>query len=204
MRQSVKSVSSRFLRNEGRFFYFNNLQESHIAHKSLNRGPRVNTQIRADKVRLIDADGEMVGVVPIHEALSTASDIGLDLIEISPNADPPVCKISDFGRYRYDLQKKEAAARKNQKIILTKELKIRPNIEEHDFQVKVRSAKRFIDEGDKVRFTLQFRGREFEHRELGFAVLNRMREELVDYARIEQEPKFEGGQIVMFVVPKIA
>ena len=145
----------------------------------------------------------MVGVVPVHEALSAASEVGLDLIEISPNADPPVCKISDYGRYRYDLQKKEAAARKNQKIILTKELKIRPNIEDHDFQVKVRSAKRFIDEGDKVRFTLQFRGREFEHRELGFAVLNRMREELVDYARIEQEPKFEGGQVVMLIVPKI-
>ena len=145
----------------------------------------------------------MVGVVPFHEALSAASEVGLDLIEISPNADPPVCKISDYGRYRYDLQKKEAAARKNQKIILTKELKIRPNIEDHDFQVKVRSAKRFIDEGDKVRFTLQFRGREFEHRELGFAVLNRMREELVDYARIEQEPKFEGGQVVMLIVPKI-
>ena len=141
--------------------------------------------------------------MPVHEALSAASEVGLDLIEISPNADPPVCKISDYGRYRYDLQKKEAAARKNQKIILTKELKIRPNIEDHDFQVKVRSAKRFIDEGDKVRFTLQFRGREFEHRELGFAVLNRMREELVDYARIEQEPKFEGGQVVMLIVPKI-
>ena len=145
----------------------------------------------------------MVGVVPINEALSTASEAGLDLIEISPNADPPVCKISDYGRYRYDLQKKEAAARKNQKIVLTKELKIRPNIEDHDFQVKVRSAKRFLDDGDKVRFTLQFRGREFEHRELGLAVLHRMRDELVDYARIEQEPKFEGGQVVMFVVPKI-
>jgi len=141
--------------------------------------------------------------VPVNEALSTASEAGLDLIEISPNADPPVCKILDYGRYRYDLQKKEAAARKNQKIVLMKELKIRPNIEDHDFQVKVRSAKRFIDEGDKVRFTLQFRGREFEHRELGLAVLNRMRDELVDYARIEQEPKFEGGQVVMFVVPKI-
>ncbi|MCK4945795.1 MAG: translation initiation factor IF-3 [Alphaproteobacteria bacterium] len=203
MRQSVKSVSNRLLHNEGRFFYFNNSQESNIAHKPLNRGPCVNTQIRSDKVRLIGADGEMVGVVPINEALSTASEAGLDLIEISPNADPPVCKISDYGRYRYDLQKKEAAARKNQKIVLTKELKIRPNIEDHDFQVKVRSAKRFLDDGDKVRFTLQFRGREFEHRELGLAVLHRMRDELVDYARIEQEPKFEGGQVVMFVVPKI-
>ncbi|MFH1158530.1 MAG: translation initiation factor IF-3 [Pseudomonadota bacterium] len=169
----------------------------------MNNGPRINTQIRADNIRLIGADGEMIGVVPVREALITASEAGLDLIEISPNADPPVCKISDFGKYRYELQKKEAAARKNQKIVLTKELKIRPNIEEHDFQVKVRSAKRFIDEGDKVRFTLQFRGREFEHKELGIAVLHRMRGELAEYARIEQEPKFEGGQVIMLVVPKI-
>ena len=154
-------------------------------------------------MRLIDADGEMIGVVPTHEALTAASEAGLDLIEISPNASPPVCKILDYGKYRYDLQKKESAARKNQKIILVKELKIRPNIEEHDFQVKVRSAKRFIDDGDKVRFTLQFRGREFEHKELGIAVLRRMRDELVEYAKIEQEPRFEGGQVVMIVVPKI-
>ena len=142
-------------------------------------------------MRLIDADGEMIGVVPTHEALTAASEAGLDLIEISPNASPPVCKILDYGKYRYDLQKKESAARKNQKI------------KEHDFQVKVRSAKRFIDDGDKVRFTLQFRGREFEHKELGIAVLRRMRDELVEYAKIEQEPRFEGGQVVMIVVPKI-
>ncbi|MCE9507472.1 MAG: translation initiation factor IF-3 [Alphaproteobacteria bacterium] len=169
-----------------------------------NSGPRVNTQIRADKIRLIGADGEMVGVVSVREALVAAQEAGLDLIEISPNADPPVCKISDFGKYRYEMQKKEAAARKNQKIVLTKELKIRPNIEEHDFQVKVRSAKRFIDEGDKVRFTMQFRGREFEHKEIGIAVLGRMRTELADYAKIEQEPRFEGGQMIMIVVPKTA
>jgi translation initiation factor IF-3 len=146
----------------------------------------------------------MVGVVSVREALIAAQEAGLDLIEISPNADPPVCKISDFGKYRYEIQKKEAAARKNQKIVLTKELKIRPNIEEHDFQVKVRSAKRFIDEGDKVRFTMQFRGREFEHKEIGIAVLGRMRTELADYAKIEQEPRFEGGQMIMIVVPKTA
>ena len=179
--------------------------ECHISSKPLsNSGPRVNTQIRADKIRLIGADGEMIGVVTVREALISAQEAGLDLIEISPNADPPVCKISDFGKYRYEMQKKEAAARKNQKIVLTKELKIRPNIEEHDFQVKVRSAKRFIDEGDKVRFTMQFRGREFEHKEIGIAVLGRMRTELADYAKIEQEPRFEGGQMIMIVVPKTA
>jgi translation initiation factor IF-3 len=144
----------------------------------------------------------MVGVVSVREGLSLAQEAGLDLIEISPNAEPPVCKISDFGKHRYELQKKEAAARKNQKIILTKELKIRPNIEEHDFQVKIRSAKRFVDEGDKVRFSLQFRGREFEHKEIGMAVINRARNELAEYAKIEQEPKFEGGQVIMIIVPK--
>jgi translation initiation factor IF-3 len=146
----------------------------------------------------------MVGVVSVREALNLSQEAGLDLIEISPNAEPPVCKISDFGKYRYELQKKEAAARKNQKVILTKELKIRPNIEEHDFQVKIRSAKRFVDEGDKVRFSMQFRGREFEHKEIGFAVLKRVRDELAEYAKIEQEPKFEGGQVIMIVVPKTA
>jgi len=144
----------------------------------------------------------MVGVVSVREALNLSQEAGLDLIEISPNAEPPVCKISDFGKYRYEMQKKEAAARKNQKVILTKELKIRPNIEEHDFQVKIRSAKRFVDEGDKVRFSMQFRGREFEHKEIGFAVLKRVRDEMAEYAKIEQEPKFEGGQVIMIVVPK--
>ena len=146
----------------------------------------------------------MVGVVTVREALSTAQEAGLDLIEISPNAEPPVCKISDFGKYRYELQKKEAAARKNQKIVLTKELKIRPSIEEHDLQVKIRSAKRFVEEGDKVRFSLQFRGREMEHKEIGMAVLLRVRHELATCAKIEQEPRFEGNQVIMIVVPKTA
>lgn len=144
----------------------------------------------------------MVGVVSAREAQNMAQEAGLDLIEISPNAEPPVCKISDFGKYRYELQKKEAAARKNQKVVLTKELKIRPNIEEHDLQVKIRNAKRFVDDGDKVRFSMQFRGREFEHKEIGLAVLGRVRNELAEYAKIEQEPKFEGGQVIMIVVPK--
>ncbi len=148
----------------------------------------------------------MVGVVSVKEGLAAAQEAGLDLIEISPNADPPVCKVSDFGKYRYELQKKEAAARKNQKIVQTKELKIRPNIEEHDLQVKIRNAKRFVDEGDKVRFTLQFRGREHEHKEIGMAVLDRVRNDLAEYdkAKIEQEPRFEGGQVIMIVVPKVS
>lgn len=144
----------------------------------------------------------MVGVVSVREGLNLAAEAGLDLIEISPNAEPPVCKISDFGKYRYELQKKESVARKNQKVVLTKELKMRPSIEEHDFQVKLRSAKRFIEEGDKVRFSLQFRGREFEHKEIGMAVIRRMRDEVAAFAKIEQEPKFEGNQVIMIVIPQ--
>ncbi len=170
----------------------------------MNDGPRINNQIRADKVRLIGADGEMVGVVSVREALETAEESGLDLIEISPHAEPPVCKISDFGKYRYELQKKEAAARKNQKITVTKEVKIRPNIEEHDFQVKLRSAKRFIEEGDKVRFSMQFRGREHEHKDIGMGVMTRARDEIALLGKIEQEPRLEGGQVIMIVVPKTA
>ncbi|MBU6476130.1 MAG: translation initiation factor IF-3 [Alphaproteobacteria bacterium] len=173
-----------------------------MTSKPLNDGPRINNQIRADKVRLIGADGEMVGVVSVREALTSAEEAGLDLIEISPNAAPPVCKISDFGKYRYELQKKEAAARKNQKITVTKELKIRPNIEEHDFQVKLRNAKRFIEEGDKVRFSMQFRGREHEHKDIGMGVMNRARDIAAEFAKIEQEPRLEGGQVVMMAVPK--
>lgn len=180
----------------------NNDRRIPISSKPLNAGPRINHQIRADKIRLIGADGEMVGVVSVREGLTLAEEAGLDLIEISPNAEPPVCKISDFGKYRYELQKKEAQARKNQKIVQTKELKMRPSIEEHDFQVKVRSAKRFVDEGDKVRFSLQFRGREMEHKDLGMTIIRRMRDEMADYAKIEQEPKFEGNQVIMIVVPK--
>ncbi len=146
----------------------------------------------------------MVGVVSVREALAQAEEAGLDLIEISPNAEPPVCKISDFGKYRYELQKKEAQARKNQHIVVTKELKIRPNIEKHDLEVKVRNAKRFVDEGDKVRMSMQFRGREMEHKELGLAVFRTIRDELAQHAKIEQEPKFEGNSVIMMIVPKSA
>lgn len=162
-------------------------------------GPRINNQIRADKVRVIGADGEMLGVLSIREAQAAAEEAGLDLIEISPNAEPPVCKISDFGKYRYELQKKEAAARKNQKIVLTKELKLRPNIEEHDIQVKLRSAKRFFEDGDKVRFILQFRGREAEHKEFGWALIRRIKEELSAVGKIEMDARQEGSAIVMIM-----
>lgn len=162
-----------------------------------DEGPRINGQIRASTVRVIDADGEMLGVLTVREAIAKAEDAGLDLIEISPNAEPPVCKIGDIGKYRYEQQKKEAAARKNQKTVLTKELKFRPNIEEHDIQTKLRNAKRFFEDGDKVRFSLQFRGRENEHREIGWALIKRVKEELLPFGKIESDARAEGNTIIM-------
>lgn len=164
-------------------------------------GPRLNEDIRAEKVRLVDAEGEMVGVVPLNEALDAAYEAGLDLVEVSPQADPPVCKILDYGKYRYEQQKKANAARKKQKTIELKELKMRPAIEQHDYDVKMRNAHRFLDNGDKVKFTMRFRGREMAHQELGLEVLNRVKEELADKIKVELEPKMEGRQMIMIVAP---
>lgn len=164
-------------------------------------GPRLNEDIRAEKVRLVDAEGEMVGVVSLNEALDAAYEAGLDLVEVSPQADPPVCKILDYGKYRYEQQKKANAARKKQKTIELKELKMRPAIEQHDYDVKMRNAHRFLDNGDKVKFTMRFRGREMAHQELGLEVLNRVKEELADKIKVELEPKMEGRQMIMIVAP---
>ena len=142
----------------------------------------------------------MEGVMSVRDAISKAEQSGFDLIEISPNADPPVCKIGDVGKHRYEIQKKEAAARKNQKVVLTKELKLRPGIEEHDIQVKLRSARRFFEEGDKVRFMLQFRGRENEHREFGYALIRRIKDELADVGKVEMDARQEGNSIIMIMV----
>lgn len=150
---------------------------------------------------MIDADGEMMGVMSVRDAVQAAEEAGLDLIEISPNAEPPVCKIGDIGKFRYEQQKKEAAARKNQKIVTTKELKLRPNIEEHDIQVKLRSARRFFEEGDKVRFTMQFRGREAEHKEIGYAIIRRIKEELSDAGKVEMDVRAEGNSVIMIMGP---
>ncbi len=153
-------------------------------------------------MRVIGADGEMMGVMNTRDAVIAAENAGLDLIEISPNAEPPVCKIGDVGKHRYEIQKKEAAARKNQKVVLTKELKFRPNIEEHDIQVKLRNAKRFFEEGDKVRFSLQFRGRENEHKEIGWALINRIKSELLEFGKIESDARSEGSSIIMIMSGK--
>jgi translation initiation factor IF-3 len=165
-------------------------------------GPRVNEDIRVREVQLIDADGTNVGVTPINEAIAKAKEAGLDLVEISPNTNPPVCKILDYGKYKYQAQKKAAEARKKQKTFEVKEIKLRPGIDKHDYDVKVRSMQRFFEEGDKVKVTLRFRGREMAHQELGYKLLNRIKEDMATVAKVEAEPMSEGRQIVMIMAPR--
>ena len=165
-------------------------------------GPRINEQIEAEKVRVVNADGEMVGVISKEEGIEIAFEAGLDLVEVSPNADPPVCKVLDYGKYKYEAQKKANEARKKQKIIDIKEIKMRPGIDEHDYQVKMRSVRRFLDEGDKVKMTIRFRGREMAHQELGMKVLDRVREDVDELAKVEQFPKSEGRLMTMVIAPK--
>ncbi len=153
-------------------------------------------------MRLINAEGDNVGVVPVEEARSMAEDVGLDLVEVSPGADPPVCKILDYGKYKYEAQKKQNVARKKQKTIDVKEIKMRPNIDAHDYDVKMRSMVKFLDEGDKVKVTLRFRGRELAHQDRGMMVLDRVRDDLDELAKVEQYPKMEGRQMVMVISPK--
>jgi translation initiation factor IF-3 len=153
-------------------------------------------------VRLIDDAGEMIGVMSAREALIRAYDVGLDLVEISPNAVPPVCKILDYGKYKYEQQKKANEARKKQKVVEIKEIKVRPNIDDHDYDVKMKQMRNFIGEGDKVKVTLRFRGREMAHQELGVKVLERIRNDLTELVKVEQMPKLENRQMVMVVSPK--
>jgi translation initiation factor IF-3 len=154
------------------------------------------------EIRLVDERGEMVGVVSRNEALDMAADAGLDLVEIAPNADPPVCKILDFGKYKYEEQKKKNEAKKKQKVIEVKEVKFRPSIDDHDYDVKMRSMQKFIGEGDKVKVTMRFRGRELAHQELGMDVLMRVKGDLDAVAKVEQFPRMEGRQMTMVVSPK--
>ena len=154
------------------------------------------------KVRLVGADGEMVGVVDIRTALDMATQAGLDLVEVSPNADPPVCKILDYGKFKYEAQKKANAARKKQKVIEVKEIKMRPAIDDHDYDTKMRSVGRFLEEGDKVKVTLRFRGRELAHQELGMKVLERVRADVGEAAKVEQFPRMEGRMMTMVIAPK--
>ncbi|MGF1641201.1 MAG: translation initiation factor IF-3 [Rhodospirillales bacterium] len=165
-------------------------------------GPRVNDEIDAPKVRVVGDNGEQLGVLSISEALEIAVKAALDLVEVAPAADPPVCKILDYGKYKYEVQKKKNEAKKKQKVIEVKEIKMRPGIDEHDYQVKLRNMRRFLDEGDKVKVTIRFRGREMAHQDLGMKVLDRVREELDPLSKVEQHPKVEGRQMVMVIAPR--
>jgi len=165
-------------------------------------GPRVNDQIDVEKVRVIDADGEMVGVISVKEGVELAYEVGMDLVEVSPHADPPVCKILDHGKFKYEAQKKANEARKKQKVIEVKEIKMRPGIDEHDYQVKMRAVRKFLENGDKVKMTIRFRGREMAHQNLGMKVLDRVREDLGEDIKVEQFPKTEGRLMTMVMAPK--
>ncbi len=165
-------------------------------------GPRVNGGITARQVRVIDASGEMRGVMSAREAIALAEEAGLDLVEISPNADPPVCKILDYGKYKYEMQKKAAEARKKQKVIELKEIKLRPTIDDHDFSIKMKSAVSFLKEGDKVKITMRFRGREMAHQDIAQKVFARVRSELDAFGKVESEPGFEGRQMIMVMSAK--
>ncbi|MCU0839689.1 MAG: translation initiation factor IF-3 [Rhodospirillales bacterium] len=165
-------------------------------------GPRVNAEIRVPQVRLIDSKGNQVGVVPTREAMQMAYEAGLDLVEVAPLAEPPVCKILDIGKFKYEEQKKKNEARKKQRVIEVKEIKMRPSIDEHDYQVKIKAMRRFLEEGDKVKVTIRFRGREMVHQDLGLKVLDRVREELEPISKQEQFPKLEGRQMVMVIAPR--
>ena len=163
---------------------------------------RINENIKAKQIRLIDADNENRGIVSIREALLAAEEAGLDLIEISPQANPPVCKILDYGKYRYEQQKKKNEAKKNQKIVEIKELKLRPVIETHDYEVKVKQAKKFLEQGNKVKLTMRFKGRELSANDMGQQILNKLIEDLDDCSRIDSELKLEGRQMTVILAPQ--
>jgi translation initiation factor IF-3 len=165
-------------------------------------GPRVNEEIRNREVQLIDQGGTNHGTVPIQTALDKAAEAGLDLVEISPNANPPVCKLLDYGKYKFQAQKKAAEARKKQKVVEVKEIKFRPMIDDHDYDVKMRSMKRFFEEGDKVKVTLRFRGREMAHQELGTQLLDRVKTDIAPLAKVEMDARFEGRQMIMILAPR--
>jgi translation initiation factor IF-3 len=165
-------------------------------------GPRYNDMIQADKVRVIDESGENIGVMYTKEAIEQAAEQGLDLVEVSPNADPPVCKFLDVGKFRYEAQKKANAQRKTQKTQDIKEVKMRPNIDTHDYDVKMRNVHKFIGNGDKVKVTLRFRGRELSHQELGMNLLRRVQTDVEEVAKVEAYPRMEGRQMLMVLAPK--
>jgi translation initiation factor IF-3 len=169
---------------------------------NISKDFRINEEIRVREVRLVDTDGNQLGIMPLREAMRIAEERQLDLVEIAPQAKPPVCRIMDFGKYKYEQSKKEKEARKKQKIVEIKEIKMRPNIEDHDFFVKAKNASRFLKEGDKVKATIIFRGREIVHTQLGKQLLVRLAEELKEFSNVERQPKLEGKNMIMILSPK--
>ena len=165
-------------------------------------GPRFNQMINVPKVRVIDENGENLGIMYTREAIDQAAEVGLDLVEVSPNADPPVCKYLDVGKFRYEAQKKANLARKSQKTQEIKEIKMRPNIDDHDYDVKMRNVQRFIEDGDKVKITLRFRGRELSHQQLGMNLLRKVQDDVAELAKVEAFPRMEGRQMLMVLSPK--
>ena len=174
---------------------------NYFQRRSKPQGPKANERIKALDVQVIGSDGNNLGVMQLKQAIQQARDEGLDLIEISPNANPPVCKIMDMGKYKYDLQKKANQAKKKQKVVSLKEIKLRPGTEIHDYNFKIKNAKKFITKGDKVKFTVKFKGREMQHTELGKELMTKIIEETKDIAKVESKPKFEGRQMVMIIQP---
>ena len=178
-----------------------NFKPNYFQRRSKPQGPKANERIKALDVQVIGSEGNNLGVMQLKQAIQMAKDEGLDLIEISPNANPPVCKIMDMGKYKYDLQKKANQAKKKQKVVSLKEIKLRPGTEIHDYNFKIKNAKKFITKGDKVKFTVKFKGREMQHVELGKDLMKRIIEDTKDIGKVETHPKFEGRQMIMIIQP---
>ena len=178
-----------------------NFKPNYFQRRSKPQGPKANERIKALDVQVIGSEGNNLGVMQLKQAIQMAKDEGLDLIEISPNANPPVCKIMDMGKYKYDLQKKANQAKKKQKVVSLKEIKLRPGTEIHDYTFKIKNAKKFITKGDKIKFTVKFKGREMQHVELGKDLMKRIIEDTKDIGKVETHPKFEGRQMIMIIQP---
>ena len=174
---------------------------NYVQRRTKDRGPKSNNRITAPEVQVIGSDGDNIGILNTNEAISMAKEQGLDLIEIAPNAKPPVCKIIDMGKFKYDAQKKANVAKKKQKIVLLKEIKMRPVTETHDYDFKVKNAKKFIGKGDKVKFTIRFKGRELQHSHLGRELMDKIKTDMQDIGKVELHPKFDGKQMIMVIQP---
>ena len=176
-------------------------KQNYFQRRTKDKGPKSNNRITAPEVQVIGSDGEKIGIINTNEAISMAKEQGLDLIEIAPNAKPPVCKIIDMGKFKYDAQKKANVAKKKQKIVLLKEIKMRPVTETHDYDFKVKNAKKFIGKGDKVKFTIRFKGRELQHSHLGRELMDKIKADMQDIGKVELHPKFDGKQMIMVIQP---